>query len=140
MPIIVAACFFQGMYYAFVNVEYYYKKSKYIMAVSVAAAIVNIALNYIGIILFGYRAAAYTTMITNVLMCLLHYWNVKRICQRKVFTGWIYAGLGLGCIVWLFLTQFVFRSFVIKTIGSLCILIIVCFNRKKLLSILKGNI
>lgn len=140
MPIIVAACFFQGMYYAFVNVEYYYKKSKYIMAVSIASAMVNIVLNYVGIALFGYLAAAYTTMITNILMCLLHYWNVRRICQRKVFAGWMYAGLGIVCIVWLLLTQFVFQSFVVKILGSLCILIIAFVNRKKLIHILKGSL
>lgn len=137
MPVIVAACFFQGMYYVFVNIAFYYKKSIYIMKVSVLSALINIMLNYICIRVFGYLAAAYTTMVTNILMCLMHYHNISRICSQKIFGGWRYIGLAVICIVWLLVTQIFIKSIVIKCLICFIVLLMILFNRKKIICSIK---
>ena len=55
------------------------KKTTYIMAGTIVAAIVNIILNYIFIHLYGFIAAAYTTLAAYSLFAALHY-----IISRKL--------------------------------------------------------
>ena len=53
--------------------QYYAKKTTYIMYGTIAAAVVNIALNYIFIQRFGFIAAAYTTLASYLLFAAVHY-------------------------------------------------------------------
>ena len=53
--------------------QYYAKKTTYIMYGTLAAAVVNIVLNYIFIRLFGFIAAAYTTLASYLLFAAVHY-------------------------------------------------------------------
>lgn len=137
MPVIVAACFFQGMYYAFVNIEFYYKKNIYIMKVSILLAAINILLNYIGISRFGYLAAAYTTMITNILMCILHYWNIRRFMAERVFIGHLYVMLGGICVGWLLITQLLIQSIIAKLVVCFVIFVLLVLNREKIFMSIK---
>lgn len=52
--------------------EYYMKKTVYIMYGTVAAAILNVMLNYIYIQKYGYVAAAYTTLFAYICYLLFH--------------------------------------------------------------------
>lgn len=72
IPPIVLANYFIFMYTFFVNVEHYNKKTMGITINTVVAAVVNIALNYIFIPLYGYVAAAYTTLASYLIAMLLH--------------------------------------------------------------------
>lgn len=53
--------------------QYYAKKTTYIMYGTIAAAVVNIVLNYIFIQRFGFMAAAYTTLASYLLFAAVHY-------------------------------------------------------------------
>lgn len=77
-----------SMYYAFLytlpsSVEYYYKKTKLIALATMLAALLNIALNALFIPMFGYIAAAYTTVVCYLMYYLLH----------VVFSWWIHKGM-----------------------------------------------
>lgn len=61
------------MYTTIVNVEFFYDRNKFTMYISMSGALLNIVLNYIGIKMFGYLAAAYTTMICYILYAMGHY-------------------------------------------------------------------
>lgn len=79
-----------GMYFAFLYalpaaIEYYHKKTKLIAAGTVCAAIANIALNAIFIPMFGYIAAAYTTVACYVLYFFFHLFIARRILGRFLF-------------------------------------------------------
>ena len=84
IPIVVAG-YFSFLYYIPCQVEYYYGKTKYIAAGSVAAASINIILNLIFIKRFGYIAAAYTTLVSYLLYFLFHYCISIRIAGRSLF-------------------------------------------------------
>lgn len=77
--------FFQMMYIFFYDIEYYHKKNKQIAVFSVITAGINIVLNYIGIQIWGYQAAAYTTIISYLILCILHYIGMRRIDRRKYY-------------------------------------------------------
>lgn len=81
IPIIVGM-FFLFLYTIPVGVEYYFKETKYIGATTFIAAVVNVVTNYIFIKLYGYVAAAYTTLLSYVIMFSLH-WFISRMILRK---------------------------------------------------------
>lgn len=60
------------MYDIIVSGEYYTKKTLYIMFGTIAAAVLNVILNYIFILKYGFIAAAYTTLFAYVCYLVLH--------------------------------------------------------------------
>lgn len=72
-PLIGLAFYFNYLYMFPVNYEFYHKKTNYISTGTVAAAIINIILNFILIPLFGGIGAALATMFSYMLLLLFHY-------------------------------------------------------------------
>lgn len=72
IPLILDA-FALFLYNLVVPAQYYAKKTTYIMYGTIAAAVVNIILNYIFIKLYGFIAAAYTTLASYLLFAAVHY-------------------------------------------------------------------
>ena len=60
----------------------YYEKTKKIMVASVSGAVLNLVLNVICINLFGYIAAAYTTLICYMFFAFAHYIIMRLICRE----------------------------------------------------------
>ena len=85
VPPICLGIFFQMMYTFFYDIEYYHKKNKQIAVFSVITAIINIILNYVAINIWGYQAAAYTTIVSYMILCLLHYWGMKKIDKTQYY-------------------------------------------------------
>lgn len=56
-PPVAASIFYTYIYTLYVNVEFYFEKTKYVMFVSIFGAAINILLNYIFIPKFGFIAA-----------------------------------------------------------------------------------
>ena len=77
--------FFQMMYKFFYDVEYFYKKNGLIAIFSVITAILNIILNYFGLKIYGYQAAAYTTLISYFVLLILHYMGMRKVEKRSLF-------------------------------------------------------
>lgn len=73
IPPVAMGLVFSFMYTAFANVEFFYDQNKFTMYISMAGAALNIVLNYFGIKLFGYVAAAYTTLFCYAVFALCHY-------------------------------------------------------------------
>lgn len=90
VPPVSCSIFFMFLYSLFANIELYYEKSKNIMIASMGAAIGNVILNYIYIGLFGYVAAAYTTLACYILLSVSHYCFMMKICREKNITEPIY--------------------------------------------------
>lgn len=82
-PALTASVFFMFVYDLFVNIELYYGKSIWITLASCIAAGVNVVLNVFGIWIFGYSAAAYTTLISYMLLTVLHYIFMKKILKMN---------------------------------------------------------
>lgn len=82
--------FFTFLYGLFGNIEFYFEKSKFVMIASVSGAVLNIVLNAICIPLFGYQAAAYTTLVCYIAFCFAHYVFMKKTCKEQGITEPIY--------------------------------------------------
>lgn len=88
-PVIVGIAFTM-IYSLFVNIELYYEKTGLVMSGSVIVAITNIILNAMLIPRYGFIAAAYTTLISYILYCIMHYYCAKKVCTKKVKISEIY--------------------------------------------------
>lgn len=72
IPLVLDA-FALFLYNLVVPAQYYAKKTTYIMYGTMAAAVVNIVLNYVCIKAYGFIAAAYTTLASYLLFAAVHY-------------------------------------------------------------------
>lgn len=79
---IVASSFLMFIYGIYVNIEYYYKKTRMIALATIVAACLNLVLNFIFIPRFGAVAAAYTTLFSYFICFLLHSLSAKKIDQQ----------------------------------------------------------
>lgn len=79
------AVYFTFLYSLPVHIEYFYKKTKYIALGTAEAAGINFVFNYIAISLWGYQGAAWSTLLSYILLFIFH-WNIaKRINCVKMF-------------------------------------------------------
>ena len=78
IPPVVISNFIIFSYTLYVNIEHYYKKTVGITINTTIAALINIVLNYLLIPVFGYVAAAYTTLISYCISFGLHAIKSKR--------------------------------------------------------------
>lgn len=83
MPPIIAGCYFLYLAGNFMRIEFYHEKHNIITIASILTATLNIVLNIIFIPIFGYIAAAYTTMFSYMVLAIIHYVMVLYICKRN---------------------------------------------------------
>lgn len=84
IPPVSASSYFTFLYNIFSIVGLYYEKTKKIMWASVSGAILNLVLNAICIPIFGYIAAAYTTLVCYMFFSFAHYLIMKSICKANL--------------------------------------------------------
>lgn len=83
MPSIAAGVFFTSYANLYSNIAVYYKESKYVMYPAIVAAILNLVLNFVFIKMFGYMAAAYTTLFSYIILAILQViWSAK-VCKEN---------------------------------------------------------
>ena len=74
---------FSFAYSSFASIEIYYDINRFTMYISLGAAILNVALNYIGIKIYGYTAAAWTTAICYFIMAVSHFMYMTASIRKK---------------------------------------------------------
>jgi O-antigen/teichoic acid export membrane protein len=75
-----------------VGLEYYHKKTRYISLGTISAALLNLILNYFAILNFGYKAAAYTTMVSYLALFCFHLLIARRLGFGRLYDlRWIIA-------------------------------------------------
>ena len=79
IPPIMMGCVLQFLYTLYVNVEIFNKKTFGISVRTVVAAMVNLITNAVFIPLFGYQAAAYTTLLGYLVLFVLHYLSARKL-------------------------------------------------------------
>ncbi|MFD2568090.1 lipopolysaccharide biosynthesis protein [Pseudotenacibaculum haliotis] len=83
VPIIVLSYVFFFLYTLYVGYSFYHKKTYLIAVFSLITGVANIALNYVFIPIYGFQAAAYTTLVSFIILFGLHYINVKLIIKEE---------------------------------------------------------
>jgi len=127
IPPLMASVLFMEMYNLFATVEFYHKKTTAIMFATITATLLNIILNGIFLPIFGYQAAAYTTLICYIIYCAFHYINMRRIQSAKIYDLKKLILLSLlyvfACFCCLWLYDFpIIRYVILVVIAGLCLL------------------
>lgn len=84
IPPVAASSFFTFLYNMFSIVGMYFEKTTKIMFASVSGAIMNLILNFIFIPIYGYMAAAYTTLVCYIFFTFAHYIIMRSICKQHL--------------------------------------------------------
>ena len=85
MPPVAMGCVCQFIYTLYVNVEQFKKKTIGMAIASVSAALLNYGLNAYFIPIYGYNAAAYTTLAGYLFLLTFHMLLVRRMKLGDVF-------------------------------------------------------
>lgn len=125
MPPVTTAAFFLFLYPVFSAVEFFFERTKFIMAASSMGAVTNILLNIICIKHFGYIAAGYTTLVCYIAFAIAHYVFYKRILKKNAIED-IYdirfiVLMSLIVIVGMFVGILTYKNIILRySIISLC--------------------
>ncbi len=75
----------QYFYTNYVDIELFHKKTPLVALSSILAAFVNYGLNLLLIPIWGYRAAAYTTLAGYIFLLLFHFSATRWVLKEKIF-------------------------------------------------------
>ena len=92
---IVVGILCQYTYTHYVNVELHLKKTKYVSCGTIFAALLNVVLNIIFIPLFGFVAAAYTSLLSYVCLLFVHQFISEKILGVKLYKSIFMFGVVL---------------------------------------------
>lgn len=77
IPIILIGFMFQFIYTLYIGYAFYAKKTVTIAVITLLCAGINVYLNYVFIPIYGYKIAAWTTLVTFALFFIAHYINIR---------------------------------------------------------------
>lgn len=142
IPILSTSVFLIFLYSIFIIIEMYYEKSSYITFGSFMAAILNLSLNYIFIRIGGYKAAAYTTLVSYFLLSILHCIMYKKILKNKKIENTIFDIkfmfiISLLLVIISILMTFIYNCIIIRYLLLFISVIILLIYRKKITNKLK---
>lgn len=151
VPPIMLGYIAQMLYTLYVNIETYNRKQKQIMCGTLIAAVVNIVLNLCFIPVFGYVAAAYTTLVGYIVLLFVHYFFVKMMGLDTIYDmkfnltllfGVLVLGIGIS-ILYKFTILRWFFVFIVLFVALILLILnknIICnaIKQKNFVEILKA--
>lgn len=142
IPPVTVGAYFLFLYPLFGSIEFYYEENKYVTYASIIGAIMNVILNYIFIKLFGFIAAAYTTMVCYLGFSVAHYMFMMKILKRKGQDNDIYniryiSSISL-CLIFISLIMVMIYDYTLVRWGIIIIIGIgLCYKRRRILDLFK---
>lgn len=132
------------LYTLVVSSEYYLKKTFYVSLGTLVAAILNIITNIIFIKMFGYIAAAYTTLFSYLVYLIMHIIISKKLIKFYILpVKYIIIELALlftiGGICIIYNNNYIIRCALLVSILSILIYYLFKKNKNLILNFLKKN-
>lgn len=134
MPPVMISSFFTFLYSVFSIVEMYYEETKKIMVASIVAAVLNVLLNVIFIKIFGYIAAAFTTLVCYIVLSIAHYILASSVLKKNgvlepLFDKKTIISISAGLIGLMFVFEYVYEYVLLRYI-ILVIMVIILYVKK----------
>lgn len=136
VPIVSASTLFTVLYLYIANIEFLYGKTSRIAYMTIIAAILNIALNAVFIPLFGYKAAAYTTLFAYIIYAWLHIYNMNKLVGFNIISNSKLSIICVAIVVACFGTILISDYYIVRYSLALLIMIAVVMNIKYIKTIL----
>lgn len=140
MPPIAAGVFFTSYSHLYSNIAVYYKKTKYVMYPAIVAACINLVLNFVCIKLFGYMAAAYTTLVSYIVLAVLQAFWSKKVCDENqnpiggIFDNKMMLILAIVTIIASLIAIPLYSNTILRYIVIVAGAVFVCFLAKEILN------
>lgn len=139
IPPVAMSTFFTFMYNIFANVEFFYEEKKFVSIGSILAAISNVILNAIFIPIYGYYAAAYTTLICYIIYSLSHLFFSRITIKKNIGNTDIFdvKGILIFSVVGICMTicsSLLYKYNILRLICVFIIFIIIFIFRNNILS------
>lgn len=143
IPVVALGVFFTFIYDLFCSVEFYYSATKYVMVASCVGAILNIVLNAVFIPIFGFIAAAYTTLVCYFVFMLMHFVFMRKVCVDQKIKESVYDlksifGLAGATVAISFLSMLTYGSDLVRYICLLVVAALIVLKRNTILDAYKG--
>lgn len=121
MPPIAAGIFLTCVSNMYSNILIYHKKPKYIMIASISAALVNIVTNYILISEFGYMAAAYTTLLSHIILAFVQAYFARRVHKKitgenRIYSDYFVMLLAIITVILTLTGLFFYKTYILRYI------------------------
>lgn len=144
IPPVAASVFFIFLYNVLAIPQFYFEKTNFLMISSIVAALINIALNFIFIKMYGFIAAGYTTLICYVLYSIGHYITSKQIInanapEMEIFDKKVIIVIGVIMILAGSLSGLLFRFTYVRYSIIIAILVVVVIFHNKIINILHNT-
>lgn len=138
IPSVTMSVFFMFLYTFFATFEFFYEKTKYAAGATIGSALLNVLLNYIFIPRFGYIAAGYTTLFSYIVLAILHYYFMRKVCKEylndiRPYNPQLIIGIAIGSMFLGFGFMATYENILIRYMLIITILIILVFIRKKIM-------
>ena len=136
IPPVAMSVFFTFCYNLFASFEFYFEKKDFILIASIVGAVMNVILNYVFLQIFGYYAAAYTTLVCYMVYAIGHYAFMRRICSTylggvKVFDAKRILLIAGAFLLAGFALLFTYHSATVRyTLIAVSAVLIVSFRKK----------
>lgn len=144
IPPIALSAYFIFLYSVFVNIETYYEATKYVMYVSVFCALLNIALNFVGIHYLGFVGCAFATLLSYIAFAVGHFFFAQSVLLKKgipicdVVAIRPVTLLSVGFIASMLIALVVYPVPVIRYAVLTALIVAAVLNRKRIQSVLSG--
>lgn len=132
---VVFATFLNFTYTLYVNIEFFHRKTALISSGTILAAFINVVLNYMFLVKYGYEFAATSTVISYFAMLVFHGFIVNKVMKIKVvdniFVALVVAAIfAITCVMHMFLNTLLIRIALGIVIDAvLAVMIVVMYKR-----------
>ena len=142
IPTLSASVFFGFVYQVFGRVELYYEKKAYVVVGTVTATILNIVLNMWWIPQFGYYAAGYSTLISHIVLLVMHVFFYEKVVKDYMEGEKVYnirnCVIISGCVLAAaFVTTLLYPYLLVRLLLLLVFAGIAILKRELLFSLIK---
>lgn len=140
IPAVMVAYVFQFAYSLYVNIELYHRKQKWMALGTILAASINVGLNCFYIPVFGYIAAAYTTLIGYLVLVVFHFlitrnFGLIRFCPNQFVFKFVIIFI-LFIPLMLFIYKYSILRFFVITFLAMIVMFIGFRNRELILQLI----
>lgn len=130
VPPVAAVAFLSAMYNLLANVEFYYKKTKWIAISTVVAAVVNVVLNAVFIPVFGFIAAAYTTLISYLILLVMHWIGYRKCISAPMYDLKLLCGISAVTVIACLLCGLTYETWILRY-GIVAVLLVIAFLKRR---------
>ena len=126
LPANMLSGIFTALSSQFVNLETYHKKTHYAAFFTLIVAVMNVVGDVIGVLIFGYQAACYVTVICQLILIFMHYVATQRLeVQMIVSVKDMTAILGIS-VAFIPASLILYRNTVIRIGFIMAIFVVGC--------------